>query len=110
MAEEWIAAAKAAEIDDEDLVTVEIADRLIAIYNLDGNFYATSGVCTHEAEPLTDGMVIDGIIECPFHQGRFCVKSGKAQGAPVSTDLTTYPVRVEDGEVFVALGRESGGS
>lgn len=110
MAEEWIAAAKAAEIDDEDLVTVEISGRLIAIYNLGGDFYATSGICTHEAEPLTDGMVIDGIIECPFHQGRFCVKSGRAQGAPVSTDLTTYPVRLENGQVFVALNHENGGS
>lgn len=99
----WHPVAACGEIDDEDLIGVEVAGRPVAVYNLGGEYFATAGLCTHEDEPLADGMVIDGIIECPLHQGRFCVRTGKAKGAPASVDLATYPVKVADGRVFVQL-------
>ncbi len=109
MTETWRPVASCGDIDDEDLIGVEVAGKAIAVYNLGGAFYATAGLCTHEDEPLADGMVIDGIIECPLHQGRFCVRTGKAKGAPASVDLKTYPVKVEDGRVFVRLPADGAG-
>ena len=64
-------------------------------------FFATDGYCTHEDEHLENGIVIDCVIECPLHQGRFDVRSGKALSAPVCVDLKTWPVKVEQGKVYI---------
>jgi 3-phenylpropionate/trans-cinnamate dioxygenase ferredoxin subunit len=47
--------------------------------------------------------VIGDIIECPLHQGRFHIPTGKAKSAPVCVDLVCYPVKVEGGQVFIQL-------
>jgi 3-phenylpropionate/trans-cinnamate dioxygenase ferredoxin subunit len=52
---------------------------------------------------LADGLVMDGIIECPKHNGRFNYKTGEARGAPACVNLRTYPVRVEGGMVLMRL-------
>ncbi len=103
MSGEWVAAADVAGIDEDDVTRVDVAGRVLAIYHVDGAFYATDGMCTHEAACLADGFVFDGAIECPLHQGRFDIRSGKALSPPVSRDLRTYPVKVEGTTVFVCL-------
>jgi 3-phenylpropionate/trans-cinnamate dioxygenase ferredoxin subunit len=52
---------------------------------------------------LADGLVMDEIIECPKHNGRFDYRTGEAMGAPVCINLATYPVKVEDGTVFISI-------
>lgn len=91
------------EIEDEDLIQVKVGDLLIAVYNLGGVFHATSDICTHEYACLSDGFVIDGMIECPLHQGCFDIASGEAQGAPVTVDLKTYEVRIEGEDIYVLV-------
>jgi 3-phenylpropionate/trans-cinnamate dioxygenase ferredoxin subunit len=108
MAEEWQAVAEAADIDEDDLIAVELDGRTLAIYNSAGAFYASDGICTHEDACLADGLVIDGVIECPMHQGRFEMATGRALGAPVSVDLKTYPARQDGGRVYVLIDRTAG--
>jgi 3-phenylpropionate/trans-cinnamate dioxygenase ferredoxin subunit len=60
-------------------------------------------LCTHEQAHLADGLVMDDIIECPLHNGRFDYRTGEAMGAPVCVDLKTYLVRVENGRVLIDL-------
>lgn len=103
MTRRWVRAVAADEVEEEDVVGVTVEDRMIAIYNLRGRFHATDNVCTHEYACLSDGFVIDDVIECPRHQGRFHIPTGAAKGAPVHVALKTYPVKVEDGVVYVAL-------
>ncbi|OJV06104.1 MAG: Rieske family ferredoxin, partial [Shinella sp. 65-6] len=75
-----------------------------AIYRSpEDTYHATDGLCTHEKIHLADGLVLDHVIECPKHNGRFNYKSGEALGAPVCIDLKTYPVKVEGGTVFIGL-------
>ena len=52
---------------------------------------------------LADGLVMDDVIECPLHQGRFDIRTGKALSAPVCVDLKTYETKVENDRVFVRL-------
>ena len=66
--------------------------------------FATDGLCTHEQVHLADGLVMDEIIECPKHNGRFNYKTGEAKGAPVCVNLKTYPTRVEAGKVLIQIG------
>lgn len=83
-----------------------IYDRtLYAVYRLADGFYATSGKCTHAGATLADGVVIDGQIECPAHQKRFEIRTGKAIGLPACAHLRTYPTRVEAGSVYIGLSR-----
>jgi 3-phenylpropionate/trans-cinnamate dioxygenase ferredoxin subunit len=99
----WIRAVGVGDVEEEDLVGVTVEGRDVAIYNLAGCFYATANLCTHENACLSDGFVIDDVIECPRHQGRFHIPTGAAKGAPVHIALKTYPVRVEGGDVFVGF-------
>lgn len=101
----WTKVCEVDDVEEEDVIGVTVDDRDVAVYrDEDGEFYASDGHCTHERMLLCDGLVMDGIIECPKHNGRFRISDGKAMGAPVTVDLRTYPVRVEGGEVHVDLG------
>ena len=60
-------------------------------------------LCTHEHAYLSDGVVVDCVVECPFHQGRFDVRTGKALGPPVIEPLETYPTKISDGRLYVCV-------
>ncbi|WP_055045999.1 MocE family 2Fe-2S type ferredoxin [Devosia sp. A16] len=101
---EWIRACGVDDIDTEDVVRFDHAGRTFAIYRSpDDRFYATDGLCTHELAHLADGFVMDSIIECPKHNGRFDYRTGAAKGAPVCVNLKTYPVRVDGDQVLIEV-------
>jgi 3-phenylpropionate/trans-cinnamate dioxygenase ferredoxin component len=99
----WVRVCQVGEIGTEDVLAFEHAGKHYAVYHTPSGFYATDGLCTHEEEALADGLVIGEIIECPRHQGRFHIPSGKAKGAPVCIDLQTHPTKLENGEVYIGL-------
>ena len=73
----------------------------LAVYNIDGTFYVTDNLCTHGNALLTDGFQEGDIIECPFHGGSFCVKTGVAKNLPCEEPLKVYEVHVENGEILL---------
>ena len=101
---DWIRVCAVADIDLEDVMRFDHGGRSFAIYRAprDG-FYATDGLCTHEQAHLADGLVMDNIIECPKHNGRFDYRTGAAKGAPVCVNLKTYVVKVEGDDVLLDL-------
>ncbi len=100
---DWVMACEASEIDEEDLIRWDHGERTFAIYNTAKGFFCTDGICTHEHQHLEDGLVIDNVVECPLHQGRFDIASGKALSAPACVDLKTYPVELRGDQVFVQV-------
>ncbi len=102
---QWVEACVAGDIDEEDLVRFDHGGKTYAIYRSPNDeYFATDGLCTHEHVHLAGGLVMDYVIECPKHNGRFDYRTGEAKGAPVCVNLKTYPVKVEDGTVFIDLG------
>jgi MocE subfamily Rieske [2Fe-2S] domain protein len=99
----WHLAGVADDFEDEDVEQVKVGPLAIAVYRAKGEFYATQDLCTHERAYLSDGVVVDCVVECPFHQGRFDVRNGRALGAPVTVPLKTYPVRIVDGRIYVGV-------
>jgi 3-phenylpropionate/trans-cinnamate dioxygenase ferredoxin subunit len=99
----WVEACDADEVEEEDVMRFDHGSQTYAIYRIDDEYYATDGLCTHEQVHLADGLVMDNIIECPKHNGRFDIRTGAAKGAPVCVNLKTYPVRVEDGKVLINI-------
>jgi 3-phenylpropionate/trans-cinnamate dioxygenase ferredoxin subunit len=101
----WIEVCAAEAIPLEDVTRFDFEGRTFAIYRSpEDKFYATDGLCTHEKIHLADGLVMENIIECPKHNGRFDYRTGEAKGAPVCINLRTYPVRVEGGKVQLDIG------
>jgi 3-phenylpropionate/trans-cinnamate dioxygenase ferredoxin component len=100
----WVAACSTDEVKPEDVMAFRRQGIDYAIYRSgDDEFFATAGHCTHEETLLCEGLVTDGIIECPLHYGRFEYRTGRALGAPVFIDLRTFPVKVEDGTVYIDI-------
>ncbi len=102
---EWVEVGPVEDIDEEDVIRLDHGSRTFAIYRLTGDrFYATDGLCTHEYAYLADGLVIDGVIECPLHNGRFDIASGRALRAPACDQLETYPVERRGNSLYVRVG------
>jgi 3-phenylpropionate/trans-cinnamate dioxygenase ferredoxin subunit len=102
---DWVEACAAGDIDQEDVIRFDHGERTFAIYRSpNDDYFATDGLCTHEKVHLADGLVMDDIIECPKHNGRFNYKTGAARGAPVCVNLKTYPVKVDAGKVLIQIG------
>jgi 3-phenylpropionate/trans-cinnamate dioxygenase ferredoxin subunit len=99
---DWIEVCALDDIEEEDVIRFDHDGQTFAIYRSpDDKVYATDGLCTHEQEHLADGLVMDEIIECPKHNGRFDYRTGEAKGAPVCINLKVYPAKVENGTVFL---------
>lgn len=102
---EWVKACAAGDVDEEDLIRFDHGGKTYAVYRSpDDEYFATDGLCTHEKVHLSGGLVMDYIIECPKHNGRFDYRTGEAKGAPVCVNLKTYPVKIENGAVFIDVG------
>jgi 3-phenylpropionate/trans-cinnamate dioxygenase ferredoxin component len=100
----WIPACEVDDVELEDVVPFTHDGVDYAVYRSpDDRFHASAGHCTHERQLLCDGLVMDGVIECPKHNGRFDYATGKALGAPAIVDLATFPTKVEDGTVMIDL-------
>src|ERR1700761_1655082 len=97
----WQRAASLHSIPQGGVIGVKLDGLPLALYRLEGNVYATHGVCTHALALLSEGFVEDGKVECPLHQGVFDIRTGKALCAPLTRDLQTFAVRVEGEDVFV---------
>ena len=101
MSEQWVVAAKVADVAPGGMKHAEVADKNLAIYNLGGTFYATDNECTHAYAMLTDGTIDGEVIECPVLGGAFEIKTGKGLGAPIFCDIKSYPTRVTGDAVEV---------
>ena len=99
----WVRAASRAELPPGEVLGVELAGRPIALYDVDGNVFATDNICTHAYARLSDGWLDGDLIECPLHAARFEVRTGKVLDPPATEDLKTYPVRIVDDEIQVKL-------
>jgi 3-phenylpropionate/trans-cinnamate dioxygenase ferredoxin component len=94
--------ASVGDVPLESLKKVEAGRTPVCLAHAeDGNFYALNDTCTHEEFSLSDGELWDMDVECPQHGSRFNLVTGKVTGLPAVIPAQTYPVTVEDGDVYV---------
>jgi len=101
MSENWIAVAAASDVPEEGTLLVSLGEEPVCLYKLGGRIFATHDTCTHGQASLADGFIDGEEIECPLHQGRFVIATGKAVGVPCIEDIRTYAVKVENGKVLI---------
>lgn len=97
----WVEVCDAAEIAPGEGRRVEIDEQPIALWNVDGSYYATQDTCTHEETSLADGDLWGDVVECPLHGAQFDVRTGAVLSLPAIFPLPTYPVKVEGGTIYV---------
>ena len=97
----WVKIADVSEVPEDGTFRVYHGGEPICLYNIGGTIYATHDVCTHGQASLADGFVDDEEIECPLHQGRFHIPTGKATRAPCVVDVKAYPVKIAQGAVHL---------
>ena len=100
----WHEVPGAQALGEDEAMAALLAERPIALVRSRGKFYALHNICTHQHALLSDGYVEDGCIECPLHQGRFDLASGAPKAPPVTEAVRVYPVKSDNGKVYVELG------
>jgi nitrite reductase/ring-hydroxylating ferredoxin subunit len=104
MPEKWIEAAISEDVPEQGTLQVNCGSDLICLYKIGGNVYATQDECSHGSASLSEGFIVEEcLIECPLHQGSFDIKTGKAVSVPCKDDIRVYPVKIENGKVFVQV-------
>ena len=87
---EYLKIATTDEIPAGGSKLVKIEDVRIALFNLDGEFYAIEDVCTHDDGPLVEGEIVNGCeVECPRHGARFDIRTGRAVRMPAFEPTNT---------------------
>ncbi|MBI2653465.1 non-heme iron oxygenase ferredoxin subunit [Candidatus Woesearchaeota archaeon] len=85
---------------DNKIVNVNGTD--VALFNVDGEFFAINNTCLHRGGPLGEGFLDNDVVTCPWHGWRFNVKTGVSPVVPTAK-VATYQVKVEGSDVFVAV-------
>lgn len=99
---DWKPIASIHDIPPETGTLQVIVDgEAVCLYLIEDRVCATQDKCPHGNASLSEGYLENGTIECPLHQGVFDVATGKPLCPPVTTDIRTYAVRVEDGEILI---------
>lgn len=98
---EFVKVAKIAEIEPGEARLVEVNGKQIALFNVDGQFFAIDNTCSHKGGPLTEGEVSGHVVTCPWHSGRFDVRTGEVVGPPPQRAVTRYGVRVTGSDIEV---------
>jgi metal-sulfur cluster biosynthetic enzyme/nitrite reductase/ring-hydroxylating ferredoxin subunit len=99
--------ADAAEIPDPGKTLVEVAGEMIALFHVEGQYYALDDVCTHDGGPLADGELRDHKIACPRHGAKFDIRTGAALTMPAVRATRAHDVKVEGDGVWVRLRDDS---
>ena len=93
---------KVEELPKGEIVRFDFEEKTYAVYHTNtGNYYASDGICTHGNTHLSEGVVIDDMIECPKHNGRFSLIDGSPKRMPVCLGIKTFKVEIADGVVLL---------
>ncbi len=103
----WIYICKMDELDniddDEGIKVVVDHGAVVAVFRVKGEFYVIEDLCTHGKASLSEGFLDDYDIECPFHGGKFDIRTGEATAFPCATAIIVYDVKTDGGIVYAQV-------
>lgn len=98
---DWINVIDQNALADGEHVVIDVDGTDVAIFKIEGQFYAIEDVCTHDGAEIASGELDGYEIICPRHGARFCVKTGAVTAPPAYEDIDTFPIRIENDTVQV---------
>lgn len=99
---DWKRVASVTDVKPGSVIQVKFGDELVALANVEGEFFAVSDVCSHEYVLLHDGYVDGDEIECPEHGSVFSLRTGEVHNLPATQPIPVFAVKVEDDEIFLS--------
>ena len=99
----WTEVAAEADLFEGAGIAVTPDGHDIALFKLDDGVFALDNQCSHGNAKLCDGFVEGQMVECPFHQALFDIKDGSVACGPASEPVKSWPVKIEQGKVYVDL-------
>ena len=99
----FVKVATTDELEDQQAKLVEVEGQKIALFRVDGIFYALSDTCTHRGGPLSEGAVEETEVTCLWHGAKFDVRTGAVLGAPASQGVKSYRARVTGADVEIEV-------
>jgi len=100
---DYVKVAQASEIEPNHGKLVEVQRKKIALFNVDGKFYAIDNTCTHRGGPLSEGELEGDEVTCPWHGAKFKVISGEVLGPPAPQGVGSYKVRINGTDIELEL-------
>ena len=98
-----IKVANAQSLSPGEAVAVEVEGKRIAVFNVEGTFYALDDECPHAGGPLSEGQVKDCKVTCPWHEADFDLTTGAVLSPPAFEGVKSYKVVIEENDVKVEL-------
>ena len=99
---EYVEAGRTKEVPPGKGTVFNVADKELAIFNVDGTFYAMDNACLHQGLSLGTSRLDGKVVTCRGHGWRYDVTSGSTLHVP-GYGVATYPVKVVDGKIMVAV-------
>jgi 3-phenylpropionate/trans-cinnamate dioxygenase ferredoxin subunit len=94
---------RASDLPEGGKTVVEVGDRVVALFHVDGQFWAIDDLCTHDGGPLAEGLLEGYTIACPRHGAKFDIRSGHVLSMPATQDTPSHEVKVEGDDVLVKI-------
>ncbi|MDP3332408.1 MAG: non-heme iron oxygenase ferredoxin subunit [Methylococcaceae bacterium] len=98
---EWVDVVDESELVNGEHVVVDVEGTEVAVFKIDGEYYAIEDVCTHDGAEIASGILDGDEIVCPRHGARFCVKTGAVMSPPAYEDISCIPVRIENKKIQI---------
>ncbi len=99
----FVKVAKTGDVALGSAKMVEVSGKKIAIFNVDGKYYAIDNTCTHRGGPLAEGALEGKEVTCPWHGAVFDVTTGEVLGPPAPKSVSRYEVRVSGKDIEVEV-------
>ena len=100
---EMVKVANTHDVREGKAIAVEVSGDQIALFNVDGTFYAIDDVCPHQGGPLCEGEVEGTEVTCPWHGATFDMTNGSVLGPPASEGVMIYKVVVEGSDITIEI-------
>mgnify|MGYP001231159543 CR=1 FL=1 len=101
---EYLTVARAKDVPPGKALTVDVEGLRIAVFNINGTYYAIADTCPHAGASLAEGDVDGCTVECPLHSVRFDLESGAVLSPPAERNVAAYQVRVAGDELQIQVG------
>jgi 3-phenylpropionate/trans-cinnamate dioxygenase ferredoxin subunit len=100
----FVKVAEVGELGPGDRKLVEVDGYPVLLFNIDGDHFAISAICSHQDQSLADGDLVEGYkLECPEHGARFDIRTGAALTFPAVSPVPSYEVKIEGSDILVAV-------
>lgn len=99
-----VALCRKSEVAQGQAIRIEKNGLVLAVFNLNGEYFVTDDTCTHGPGSLSEGSIEGDVVECDFHNGAFNIRTGEVVAPPCMIPLKTYVTQIEGDEVTITLG------